>query len=100
MSFNQIHILRYRSLEYLVNLRTLDLSHNDLSQIEPDAFKGLTKLTDMWLDHNSLVVNNICGNVFKNVKAIQNLRLDVNVYKTVKKIYGEIVKKPSRIIQT
>jgi len=83
-----------------MNLRFLDLSNNGLRQIEPGAFKGLTKLTDMWLDHNLLVVNNICGNVFKNVKAIQNLRLDSNSYTNVTKIYGEIVKKPSRIIQT
>ena len=53
--------------------------------------KGLTKLTDIWLDHNSLVVNNISGNVFKNVKAIQNLRLDANSYTNVTKIYGAIV---------
>ena len=46
----------------------------------------------MWLDHIMLIVNNICGNVFKNVKAIQNLRLDANVYTNVTKIYGEIVK--------
>ena len=39
-----------------------------------------------------LIVNNICGNVFKNVKAIHNLRLDINLYTTATKIYGEIVK--------
>jgi Leucine-rich repeat (LRR) protein len=79
MSYNKIHTLRNRSLEYLMNLRFLDLSNNDLGQIEPEAFKGLTKLTDMWLNHNILIVNNICGNVFGNVKAIQNLRLDADV---------------------
>ena len=93
MSYNQIHTLRNRALEYLMNLRFLDLSNNNLGQIEPEAFKGLTKLTDMWLNHNILIVNNICGNVFGNVKAIQNLRLDANLYTNVTKIYGEIVKK-------
>ena len=68
MSYNQIHTLRNRSLEYLVNLRTLDLSDNGLSQIGLNAFTGLTKLTEMWLHNNLLVVNKICGNVFKNVK--------------------------------
>ena len=92
MSFNQIHTLGNRSLEYLVNLRTLHLSYNGLRQIEPDAFKGLTKLTDMCLDHNLLILNNICGNVFKNVKAIHYLRLDSNLHTTVTGIYGEIVK--------
>jgi hypothetical protein len=46
----------------------------------------------MWLSDNMLIVNNICGNVFKNVKAIHNLRLDINLYTTATKIYGEIVK--------
>ena len=91
MSYNQIHTLRNRSLEYLMNLGFLDLSYNKLGQIELDAFKGLTKLTFMWLNNNLLFVNNICGNVFKNVKAIQNLRLNYNKYTTVTKIYGEIV---------
>ena len=68
MSYNQIHTLRNRSLEYLVYLRTLDLSDNGLRQLGLDAFKGLTKLTEMWLHNNLLVVNKICGNVFKNVK--------------------------------
>ena len=54
MSYNQIHTLRNRSLEYLVNLRFLDLSYNRLRQIEPDAFKGLTKLTEMRLNNNFL----------------------------------------------
>ena len=85
MSYNQIYTLRNRSLEYLMNLRFLDLSNNGLRQIELDAFKGLSKLTVMWLGNNMLTVNNICGNVFKNVKAIQNLRLDANVY-TIKVI--------------
>jgi Leucine-rich repeat (LRR) protein len=67
MSFNQIHTLGNRSLEYLVNLRTLHLSYNGLRQIEPDAFKGLTKLTDMCLDHNLLILNNICGQVIKTL---------------------------------
>jgi Leucine-rich repeat (LRR) protein len=75
-----------------MNLRFLDLSYNKLGQIELDAFKGLTKLTVMWLNYNCLIVNNICGNVFQNVKAIQNLRLDSNLYTSVTKIYGEIVK--------
>ena len=92
MSYNQIYTLRNRSLEYLMNLRFLDLSYNKLGQIELDAFKGLTKLTVMWLNNNLLIVNNICENVFKNVKAIQNLKLDANVYTNVTKIYGEIVK--------
>ena len=46
----------------------------------------------MWLSDNMLIVNNISGNVFKNVKAIHNLRLDINLYTTATKIYGEIVK--------
>ena len=91
MSYNQIHALRNRSLEYLMNLRFLDLSYNGLRQIELDAFKGLTKLTHMMLNNNLLIVNNISGNVFKNVKAIINLRLDYNLYTTVTQIYGEIV---------
>jgi Leucine-rich repeat (LRR) protein len=74
-----------------MNLGFLDLSFNFLRQIELDAFKGLTKLTVMWLNNNFLIVNSICGNVFKNVKAIQNLRLNYNKYTTVTKIYGEIV---------
>ena len=49
MSFKQIHILHNQSLKYLMNLGTLDLSNNGLRQIEPDAFKGLTKLTYMSL---------------------------------------------------
>jgi Leucine-rich repeat (LRR) protein len=73
-----------------MNLRFLDMSSNGLKQIEPDAFKGLTKLKVMWLSDNCLIVNNISGNVFKNVKGIQNLRLDANVYTTVTIIYGEI----------
>jgi len=74
-----------------MNLRFLDVSYNGLRQIELDAFKGLTKLTVMWLNNNLLIVNNICGNVFKNVKAIQNLRLDSNSHTTDTNIYGEIV---------
>jgi Leucine-rich repeat (LRR) protein len=73
MSYNQIYTLRNRSLEYLMNLRFLDVSNNGLRQIEPDAFKGLSKLTVMWLGNNMLTVNNICGNVFKNVKAMVNV---------------------------
>jgi Leucine-rich repeat (LRR) protein len=34
MSYNQIHTLRNRSLEYLMNLEFLDLSYNKLGQIE------------------------------------------------------------------
>ena len=83
-----------------MNLGFLDLSHNHLRQIELDAFKGLTKLTVMWLNNNLLIVNNICGNVFKNVKAIHNLRLEANSYTNFTKIYGEIVEKSSRITQT
>ena len=48
-------------------------------------------MTVIWLDHSSLAVHNLSGNVFKNVKAIQNLRLDANSYTNVTKIYGEIV---------
>ena len=92
MPYNQIHTLRNRSLEYLMNLRFLDVSNNGLRQIEPDAFKGLSKLRVMWLNHNLLIINNICGNVFKNVKSIQNLRLNSNSYTNATNIYREIVK--------
>jgi hypothetical protein len=74
-----------------MNLGFLDLSYNKLGQIELDAFKGLTKLTVMWLSDNMLILNNICRIVFKNVKAIQNLRLNTNYYTTDANIYGEIV---------
>jgi Leucine-rich repeat (LRR) protein len=92
MSYNQIHTLRNRSLQYLMNLRFLDVSNNGLRQIEPDAFKGLSKLTVMWLNRSLLIINNICGNVFKNVKSIQNLRLNSNAYTNATNIYREIVK--------
>jgi Leucine-rich repeat (LRR) protein len=42
LSSNRIHILRNRSFEYLVSLITLDLSDNKISNITPEAFKGLT----------------------------------------------------------
>ena len=92
MAYNHIHTLHNRSLEYLMNLRFLDVSFNGLGQIEQEAFKGLSKLRVMWLGNNMLTVNNISGNVFKNVKAIQNLRLDANLYTNFTKIYGKIVK--------
>ena len=75
-----------------MNLRFLDVSNNGLRQIEPDAFKGLSKLTVMWLNRSLLIINNICGNVFKNVKSIQNLRLNSNAYTNATNIYREIVK--------
>ena len=48
-----------------MNLRFLDLSYNGLRQIEPDAFKGLTKLTDMSLRmwKECKCVHNSCNNL-------------------------------------
>jgi hypothetical protein len=43
---------------------TLDLSHNKMNYIAPEAFKGLTNLTSLSLNNNGLKVNEISGSVY------------------------------------
>ena len=92
LSGNRIHILRNRSFEYLVSLITLDLSDNKISNITPEAFKGLTNLKSLILSSNKLKVNEISGNVFRNVKGIKMLTIHSNSYTATKDIFVEIIK--------
>ena len=99
LSDNRIHILRNRSFEYLVSLITLDLSDNKMSNITPEAFKGLTNLTSLILSSNRLKVNEISGNVFRNVKGIQMLKINSNLYTPNKNIFVEIIKNLPELYQ-
>ena len=44
------------SLDYLDNLEKLDLSHNQLLVVGPGAFRGLSRLRQLYLHNNRLTV--------------------------------------------
>lgn len=44
------------SLEYLDNMEKLDLSYNQLASLGPGAFRGLSRLRQLYLHNNKLTV--------------------------------------------
>ena len=55
----------------LVNLESLDLSHNELGLLEPAAFFGLKKLKDLDLSHNRL--RNLPADSFSDLISLRKL---------------------------
>lgn len=96
MQNNSIELLPNGAFENLkgskvygkVDLRlNLVFSFNNIKSIQPEAFRGLTSIRNLWLDHNEL--ENFDEALLDNIK-IDDLRLDHNKIKCFNGSYGKV----------
>lgn len=64
----------------LVNLKVLDLKRNQLTQLDPDMFINMTKLTKLDLSNNKLSLE---AGVFTHLKSLKSLDLSRNELKKI-----------------
>lgn len=78
---------------------TLNLvfSYNKISSIQPKAFKGLTNIHNLWLDHNNL--EDFDGTLLDNVD-VDDLRVDHNNIKCFTGDYAKVFKAKSTYIDS
>ena len=78
VSRNKIQILKSRSLKGLASLRNLSLSHNNLTNIETNAFGHTLKLVELHFDHNHLT--NLPDQLFKRLDYLNKLDAGYNQF--------------------
>ena len=76
VSRNKIQILKSRSLKGLASLRNLSLSHNNLTNIEMNAFGYTLKLVELHFDHNYLT--NLPDQLFKRLENLHIIDASYN----------------------
>lgn len=95
---NSIELLPNRAFENLKGVKmfgkvdltvNLVFSYNKISTIQPEAFRGLTSIHNLWLDHNEL--KNFNETLLENVN-IYDLRLDYNKIKCFSGSYEKVFK--------
>eukprot|EP00058_Branchiostoma_floridae_P015592 XP_002601080.1 hypothetical protein BRAFLDRAFT_75515 [Branchiostoma floridae] len=80
---NLTHVKRawFDSLKSPFLMRTLSLSHNNISIIDPTCFQNLTLLSILLLDNNS--IQNINPSWFSNLKWLGHLSLSSNLIQSI-----------------
>ena len=73
---NNIATLKSGNFSHMYSCLFLDLSFNNISLIEPDAFEGLDSLYTMWLSNNSLQI--LTSGMFQQLKNLEKLYLSGN----------------------
>ncbi|XP_059164110.1 toll-like receptor 4 [Physella acuta] len=70
-------------------LRILDLSYNQISELYPQSFQCMTKLTCLTLQSNNLVmkVDAFPPGIFKPLQSLHFLKLNNNTFNTTNKTY-------------
>lgn len=77
VSNNRIYKLGGRMLRNMVNLTSLDLSHNIIDRINPSAFEEIPSFKYLNLSHN--VIKKLDRNFFNQLKSLEVLKLDHNM---------------------
>ncbi|CAC5375322.1 unnamed protein product [Mytilus coruscus] len=84
LSYNQISKLENNAFESFSNLTTLTMDSNNIDTIDGPAFKGLKRLRWLSMKHNQL---NICSTIFdivlKPLLHLQHLDIRYNINKTL-----------------
>ena len=81
LSYNSINEIRNKSFIKLVRLQKLNISSNKISFLEYSAFHGLTKLKVLKLTTNNLTISKevFQPDIFKALQNLQELYLDDNL---------------------
>ena len=79
MSKNRISILQNDSVNIVTNLRILDLSLNDISWLDGIIFRAVShSLEDLYLNRNSITVDDLPENVVGQVERLKVLQIHCN----------------------
>ncbi|CAG2245160.1 unnamed protein product [Mytilus edulis] len=80
LKFNKLEIIRNGTFKKLQNLTELDLSFNQLVELETDAFVGLNSLQKLSLQNNTLGYSFLSfpGSVFTPLVSLENLNIKFN----------------------
>uniref|UniRef100_W5M6K3 LRRCT domain-containing protein n=1 Tax=Lepisosteus oculatus TaxID=7918 RepID=W5M6K3_LEPOC len=79
-----IDSLRNRSFSYPSNMTLLGLSNNAIAHIEENAFRNLTALRALLLDHNRISTSAILESTFSQLPHLEILQLGNNALQVVK----------------
>lgn len=65
----------------MADVNAIDLSHNQIEEINPEAFGGIEKLEILWLDHNN--ISSLDRKIFTNLPNLLILHLRCNRLQSV-----------------
>ena len=76
VEINREYLIKEYGIDELVNRLTIDLSGRKIKKIDPNTFKGLTKLDAIFLNHNE--IEEIDRNTFDGLPNLTYLNLYSN----------------------
>ena len=78
LNSNEIKELASNAFTSCAGINTLNFSHNKISVLHPDSFKGLTSLRNLFLDHNQIVLPKEDTRLFWDLLQLRVLKLNGN----------------------
>lgn len=81
VEINREYLIKEYGIDKLVNCLSIDLSYRKIKKIDPNTFKGLTKLDSICLDENE--IEEIDTNTFEGLSNLTYLNLYSNKLKKI-----------------